>query len=719
VRAVRRKGFIGSLAGATAPLVVVSAPSGAGKTLAVCQWLEVDERPAAWLHLDRGDNDPVTLLQYVAGALRRVTPLDPAVHSWLCLPQPPVQQVIVPTLAAAAAAGPPFVLVLDDVHVVREPRCWAVLWPILDTLSPSSAAVLCGRADPLLPLPRLRAEERLAEFRYEQLAFGRDEVRELMMLHGLTPEAIQVERLLEATEGWAAGLYLGALALKRRGAVDLPARPTDGQSDMVDYLADEVLAEQPQEVVEFLTRTSIVDRLSPALCDDLTGRGDGVDMLHGIERENLFIVRLDDGRGWYRYHHLFAQMLQAELRRREPTAVTELNRRAAAWFEAEDQVRHAVRHWVAAGELARAGDLVAARWRSRQDGGRLLSARLWLDELGPGQELAHPPLTVAAAWLRALTGEPTAARSLLTALDPEVLDAPSPDGAASLRSSAAALDALLGTGGPEGMRANAGLAVELECRSGRGTLWLDFASHLLGVGEALCGDVRVAVEALLRAAGRGSGIQSGVELAALGHLSLMAGDEGRWEEAEGYAAQAALLASAYDIEDYLPSVPARLARDRLRARAGDEDAAADLEELLRSLDPTFCQWLGPLAALLLAEVAMQRNDASAVQRWLGEARERLARWSEAPGITRRTEQLERLCLMRLRVEQISDAERRVLELLPTHLTIREIGARLGVSPNTVSSHVASLHRKLGVTSRSETVARAIELGLLAVRPPSD
>ena len=146
-----------------------------------------------------------------------------------------------------------------------------------------------------------------------------------------------------------------------------------------------MLTEQPPEFVEFLTRTSIVDRLSPDLCNALTGRIDGLDMLRRVEKENLFVVRLDGDMGWYRYHHLFAELLEGELRRRDPGSVPELHRRAAGWFEERDQVRQAVRHWLAAGELERAGDLVAARWMSRYDVGRLLSARLWLDEFDRGR----------------------------------------------------------------------------------------------------------------------------------------------------------------------------------------------------------------------------------------------------------------------------------------------------------------------------------------------
>ena len=450
--AVWRRRLVESLLQVTAPFVVVSAPSGAGKTIGVRQWMEAEERPASWLHLDRGDNDPVTLLHYVARALAGVATVDPAVESWLGLPMPPLQKAIVPALAEAMAKAAPLVMVLDDVHLVRDPRCWAALWPILSSPPAGSTVVFSGRTDPPLPLPRLRAEERVVEYRYDELAFDRDEVAELLVMRGLPATEDLVDHLLVTAEGWAAGLYLVATALKRQGATGWPPNPAPARRDIADYLAGEVLTEQPPEYVEFLTRTSIVDRLSPDLCNALTGRIDGLDMLRRVEKENLFVVRLDGDMGWYRYHHLFAELLEGELRRRDPGAVPELHRRAAGWFEERDQVRQAVRHWLAAGELERAGDLVAARWMSRYDTGRLLAARLWLDEFGPGQELAYPPLAIASAWIRGLTGEPVAAGRLLARLDAADLEAPSPDGAACLRSSVALLAAVLGTGGAAGMR---------------------------------------------------------------------------------------------------------------------------------------------------------------------------------------------------------------------------------------------------------------------------
>ena len=182
------------------------------------QWIEADPRPSAWLQLDRGDNDPVTLLQYLARVLEDVAPVPAAVYSWLRLSRPPVAEAIVPALVFAAAAAPPLALVLDDVHRVSDPRSWAAAWPVLASLPEGSTVVVCGRADPPLPLARLRTEGQLAEYRFPELAFDAGEVAELVRLRGVLETPELVEDLQRTAEGWAAGLYLGVTALARERA---------------------------------------------------------------------------------------------------------------------------------------------------------------------------------------------------------------------------------------------------------------------------------------------------------------------------------------------------------------------------------------------------------------------------------------------------------------------------------------------------------------------
>jgi LuxR family maltose regulon positive regulatory protein len=697
-------------------LVLLSAPTGSGKTLAVRQWMDADKRPFAWLQLDRGDNDPVTLLQYVARALGHVTPLDPVVTRWLELPEPPVGKVILPTMAAAVSSASPFVLVLDDSHLVHEPRCWSLVSTLIEALPAGSVMAISGRTDPALPLARLRTHGALAECGMERLAFDREELRTMLELHDVEADEAALDALMASTEGWAAGIYLAVLASSRRGVslADVPV--TGDRYDIAQYLTTEVLAELDPDTVRFLTHTSVVWRLCGELCDALTGRDDGAATLDAVDHNNLFLMRLDGGTGWYRYHHLFADLLQAELRRREPRLVPELHRRAARWFERRDRVADAVHHWLAAGEVEAAGDLVAARWMSRYLTGRLMTARRWLEAFTPEQIRADTPLTIAAAWVHALTGENATARGLLANLGRLEADLPAPDGAASIASSVAILRGTLAADGVARMKEDARLAVRLES-AGRGGPWHGFARHLLGVAEMVSGREAAAEEAFESAAVENRTLRSGIDLASVGFLSLLAADAGRWADAEDHAAEAARIAASYELADCLPSVPARMARDRLCARAGDDDAVADLEDLFEELDPEFCPWLRVRAALLVAEALIDRREAAAARGWLDRASADVARWTEAPGLTRRLDELESRLRSLAATEPLTPAETRVLGLLATNLTFAEIAARLNVSPNTVGTHVKAIYRKLGAARRSEAVDRAAGIGLLGGRPP--
>jgi LuxR family maltose regulon positive regulatory protein len=705
-----------SLLGTSASLIVFSAPAGSGKTLTVRQWLDSDERPATWLQLDDVDNDPITLLQYLALALAKVASVHASVFGWLDLPEPPVEKVILPSLMGSTATAEPFLLVLDDTHVVHDTRSWALLWGLYQSLPVGAAIVLIGRSEPPVPLARVRADGELALYGLPELAFDEDEARRLLGTHGAPDGELSVESLMSTTEGWPAGVYLAVLA-SRSGKDATAALPQmDGRRAIADYLLGEVLAGQPPDVVDFLLRTSVVWRLCPGLCAVLTGRADCADVLDRLERENLFLMRLEDREGWFRYHHLFSELLQQELARRSPGLAAELHRRAAEWCADRDYVGDALHHWLSAGDVRQAGELVVDRWTSRFRTGRILAARQWVDAFTADQLRSQPPLSATAAFILALTGRPGVAGGLLALLPAESLDTPMPEGT-SLRSVTMILRALLAADGPERMRDDARSAVRCEEQCGPSP-WHSLACHLLGVAEWACGDDAAAADALRVAAYESGALHSGIELAALGHLSLIAGDHQRWAEAEGYAAEAARSAEAYSLRGFLPSMPARLARDRLCAREGDDDAVEDLEDVFATATPDLCPWIGVQAALTLAEAATDRGDVATTRRWIDEGRAVLSGWAEAPGLSKRLDALEGRLAASAAAGRLTRAEVRVLELLSTNLTAREIAGRLSLSPNTVRTHVKSVYRKLGVSRRSAAVERAIAVGLLAA-PPAD
>ena len=345
-------------------LTVVCTPAGFGKTTLLGEWARRSRRPVAWLSLDTGDNDPARFWRYVATALERVLPgVCAPVTALLGGPQsPPLEAVataVINRLAVVPGKGE-VTLILDDYHVIEAPPVHGSVAFLLERLPPGLRLVLASRADPPLPLARLRAGGQLAELRAGDLRFSLAEtVVFLREVTGLELPVASVAALQERTEGWAVGVQLAALSLQGRsdpaGFVETFA---GSHRYVLDYLTQEVLARQPEQVMGFLLETSVLERLSGPLCDAVTGRTGSQALLEELERANLFLVPLDEVRGWWRYHHLFADLLRARLAHEQPARVPQLHRAAAAWHEQHGSADDAVRHAVAAGKAAWAARLV-------------------------------------------------------------------------------------------------------------------------------------------------------------------------------------------------------------------------------------------------------------------------------------------------------------------------------------------------------------------------
>ncbi len=401
--------------GAAARLMLVSAPAGFGKTTLLTEWLAAgpaapaDERLVAWLSLDRGDNDPASFWAYVIAALRAVASgVGESALALLQAPQgPPIETVLTVLLNDLGAGAGDIVLVLDDYHVIDAPEVQDGMTFLLDHLPPSLHVVIASRADPALPLARLRARGELVEIRAAELRFTPDEAAAyLNEMMGLQLTARDVAALEARTEGWIAALQLAALSMQGRDDVaGFIAGFAGDDRYVVDYLAEEVLARQPGRVQAFLLQTSILGRLSGPLCDAVTGQGGGKAMLEALDRGNLFLVPLDDRRRWYRYHHLFADVLQARLLDEQPGQVPDLHRRASAWYERNGEQPVAIGHALAAGDFERAAGLVEltipAIRRARQEA-TLLG---WLEVL-PGEVVqVRPVLSVYFAGSLLISGE--------------------------------------------------------------------------------------------------------------------------------------------------------------------------------------------------------------------------------------------------------------------------------------------------------------------------
>jgi LuxR family transcriptional regulator, maltose regulon positive regulatory protein len=401
--------------GAASKLVLVSAPAGFGKTTLLTEWLAArpaalaGERPAAWLSLDRGDNDPASFWAYVIAALRTVASgVGESALALLDAPRPPPIETVLTTLLndLGAAAGE-IVLVFDDYHVIEARDVQDGIAFLLGHLPPRLHVVIASRTDPALPLARLRVRGELAEIRAAELRFTADEAAAyLNETMGLQLTARDVAALEGRTEGWIAALQLAALSMQGRDDVaGFIAGFAGDDRYVVDYLAEEVLARQPDRVQAFLLQTSILSRLSGPLCDAVTGQGGGKAMLEALDRGNLFLVSLDDRRRWYRYHHLFADVLQARLLDEQPGQVPDLHRRASEWYEQNGELSEAVRHALAAGDFERAAGLVElallAMRRTRQE------ARLrgWLEVLPDQVVQVRPVLSAYFAGVLLMGGE--------------------------------------------------------------------------------------------------------------------------------------------------------------------------------------------------------------------------------------------------------------------------------------------------------------------------
>jgi LuxR family transcriptional regulator, maltose regulon positive regulatory protein len=348
--------------GAESKLLLVSAPAGFGKTTLLTEWLDLFKCSVAWVSLDQADNHATSFWSYVVAALQTVEPhICANATALLQSPQPaPIHTVLTLLLNELSAMSTDLVLVLDDYHVIDARDIHDGVVFLLDHLPPRLHLVIASRTDPPLPLACLRARGELIEVRAADLRFTPDEAatyfRERMALD-LSAQDVAV--LDGRTEGWIAALQLAALSMQGRDDVaGFIAGFAGDDRYIVDYLVEEVLQRQPSHIREFLLHTSVLDRLSGPLCDAVTGQEDGKAMLETLQRANLFVVPLDDRRRWYRYHHLFADVLRARVLDEQPEHVPKLHRRASAWFERNGEASEAIRHALAADDFPRAADLI-------------------------------------------------------------------------------------------------------------------------------------------------------------------------------------------------------------------------------------------------------------------------------------------------------------------------------------------------------------------------
>jgi LuxR family transcriptional regulator, maltose regulon positive regulatory protein len=703
-----------------ASLVLVTAPAGYGKTTVLSQWAAADPREFAWVTVDEADGDPVRLAGHVALALHRIEPLDQAVFRALAAGDGSRHLVALSHLLASLRTWTrPGVLVLDDVHELRSVEAMNFIRALAAGLPAGFHVVVGSRL--MLGFGRLRSEDRSVEFGVDDLAFTADETRFVLTSAGLAPSEETVDALLRRTEGWPAGVYLAALAVRSASDTALAASGLTGDDPyIVDYFRDELLARESPETVRFLMRTAVLDQMSGALCDHVLGRSGSAGRLADAARRNLFVVPLDRRGEWYRYHRLVAEMLLSELRRREPGEEARVYRSAAAWYEEQGEPEKAIAHALAGRDTDAAARLINRHAQDFVLAGRLRTLRGWLAALGDDGLVAYPPLAISAAWVLSLNGDALGARRCLHAAERGTFEGPLPDGSSSLASAVMVLRAAMGSLGVERMLVDARAVTESEPP---GSPWLPAAMGALGVAHALTGATDVAVKELDLAARLGRESQrSAAAAAALAEMSLLAAERDDWPGAEEKAAQAVEVIETTGIGEHLFSILGHAAAAWVAAHQGNQVAArrhAGITlRLYASPSPAAFPWMAAQVAMVLARVFLELGDHAAARFRTEEARGHLAGLL-TEGVLR--EQLNRLSAALARegghvrvpsAMALSKAEMRVLQLLPTHLSLGEIGDELHTSRNTVKTQVAAVYRKLHCSTRSEAVERGREVGLL-------
>lgn len=496
--------------GMSCKLLLVSAPAGFGKTTLLSEWRMIhldSEYPLAWVSLEEADNDPTRFVSYLIAALQAIEEdVGEAILARLRSPQPPpIESVLTALVNEIATVPKDFALVLDDYHVIANEAVHDMITFLLDHLPPQVHLIISSRVDPPLPLARLRARGQMTELRAHDLRFTPEETAAFLRgAMGLDLPEDSLMALEERTEGWIAGLQLAALSMRGRDDVSEFIATLKGSSrHILDYLAEEVLRRQPEDIGAFLLQTSVLDRLSGPLCDAVTDCADGQEMLERLERANLFTVPLDDERRWYRYHHLFSEFLRERLLRTQPSQGPQLHRKASSWYERNGLIDEAVGHALAARDLENAARLIEENFRDMLAHGEATLLSSWLEALPEELLRSRPWLCVPCAWALLVCGQLEAAELRVRDLE-SMVDAPgeiltSDDELAAVSGEAAAIRAYIVRN-----RGDVSRSISLSRRA-LGLLPEDnftlrgIVAYLLGGAYSMSGDLAAASESLSEA----------------------------------------------------------------------------------------------------------------------------------------------------------------------------------------------------------------------------
>ena len=683
----------------------------------LAQWAERKRPRVGWVSVDDRDNDPVVLLTYVAVALDRVEAIDPRVFRALASSGAGIE--VPRRLVAAMAEMPnPVALVIDNLEVVTNPECLDAI-AALALGVPVGSQLAIGSRD-VLPLPagRLRAQGGMVEVGIDDLAMDSPEADRLLLDAGVELAGADLDELLRRTEGWPAGLYLAALAVNAGGSPTGAGAALTGDDRYIgDYLRSEILGRVSPAEASFLTRTSILERMCGPLCDAVVGVTGSAALLERLEGRNLLVVPLDRRREWYRYHQLFRELLVSELRRREPEFGPELHRRAAAWCDANGMPETALDHAQAAGDADTAARLLVQLCNPVWASGRNDTVRRWMEWFEANDLIERQPgIAVCGALQFAVDGRPVATERWADAAERTTTTGVLHDGST--------IEGMLGY-----MRANL-------CRNGLAAMRRDAQVALHGLSPAspfrcnmiqveglshlLEGDADRADAFFARAVDEAARLRMRPFAALLlTDRASAAIERDDWAEALRFADQALTIMYGGEFDDYWTSALVYSLAARVAAVRGDSEQARQLVARAARLRPLLTYALPVVSARALLEMArayIALADPGGARAVLRQANDIFQQRPALGNLPQQADEL-RAKLETIRTEgvgasSLTTAELRLLPLLPTHLSFREIGERLYVSRHTVKTQAISIYRKLGVTSRSGAIDRMHELGLL-------
>jgi LuxR family transcriptional regulator, maltose regulon positive regulatory protein len=717
---VHRSALVDRLSTAEAPPVIsVVAPAGYGKSTLLAQWAERQRPRAGWVSVDERDNDPAVLLAYIATALDRIEPIGPAVFRGLASPDAAVRVPVLLASAIAAMDGP-VSLVIDHLEQITERDSLDAVAHLALGL-PTESRLAIGSRDRLpLPTARLRAQGGIVEVGPEDLAMDESDAPPLFRAAGVELVHSDVREVVRRTEGWPVGLYLAALAVRAGGShAGVEARFAGDNRYVSDYLRSEILGRVGPTESSFLTRTSILTAMSGPLCDATLGRRGSAQLLEDLEDRNLLLIGLDARREWYRYHHLFRDLLLGELMRHEPEAVPELHVRAAAWYEANGMPEAAIDHAQAAGDADTVARLVLVHMNPVWASGRsdtLLRWLAWFEDQGVIG--AYPGIAVHGSLMFALAGRLGDAEHWARVAETSTATGTLDDGN-TVEASVSYLRALLCRHGVDAMRRDAAKALA----------GLDPASpyrasmlQIEGVSHLLEDDLERADTKLAHALA----VAGDAHDAPVPFVSLLLAERGiiaiardDWDEADAIAQRVAPLLASGEFDGYWSSALVYAWLARVAVHGGDVDLGRDYvgrAARLRHLLTYALPLVSALALLEMTRVYITLGDAAGGRTVLRQVRDIFQQRPQLGVLPQQADELRTtLDTMRLGIpgtSSLTTAELRLVPFLPTHLSFPEIGERLYISRHTVKSQAMSVYRKLGVSSRSEAIVRMHDLGLL-------